>query len=47
MTQRVTIQMKAIEVLGGASGSGKYACGMTKSWANPSYGCNCDKNDNV
>jgi len=33
---------------GGASpGSGKCACGMTNSCANPSYGCNCDKNDNV
>ena len=33
---------------GGASpGSGKCACGMTNSCANPSYGCNCDKNDHV
>ena len=33
---------------GGASpGSGKCACGMTNSCANPSYGCNCDKNDKV
>ena len=33
---------------GGASpGSGKCACGMTNSCANPSHGCNCDKNDNV
>ena len=33
---------------GGASpGSGKCACGMTNSCANPSYGCNCDKNDRV
>jgi len=33
---------------GGASpGSGKCACGMTNSCANPSYGCNCDKNDQV
>ena len=33
---------------GGASpGSGKCACGMTNSCANPSRGCNCDKNDNV
>ena len=33
---------------GGASpGSGKCACGMTNSCANPSYSCNCDKNDNV
>ena len=33
---------------GGASpGSGKCACGMTNSCANPSDGCNCDKNDNV
>ena len=33
---------------GGASpGSGKCACGMTNSCANPSRGCNCDKSDNV
>ena len=33
---------------GGATpGSGKCACGMTKSCANPSDGCNCDKNDPV
>ena len=32
---------------GGASVSGKCACGMTNSCANPSYGCNCDKNDYV
>ena len=33
---------------GGASpGSGKCACGMTKSCASPSFGCNCDKNDGV
>ena len=33
---------------GGASpGSGMCACGMTNSCANPSYGCNCDKNDKV
>ena len=33
---------------GGASpGSGKCACGMTNSCANPSYPCNCDKNDDV
>jgi len=33
---------------GGASpGSGKCACGMTNSCANPSYGCNCDNNDYV
>ncbi|XP_078367482.1 uncharacterized protein LOC144651423 [Oculina patagonica] len=33
---------------GGASpGSGKCACGMTNSCAEPSKGCNCDKNDNV
>jgi len=33
---------------GGASpGSGKCACGMTNSCANPRYGCNCDKNDFV
>ena len=28
---------------GGASANGKCACGMTNSCANPSYGCNCDK----
>ena len=32
---------------GGASVRGKCACGMTNSCANPSYGCNCDKNDHV
>ena len=33
---------------GGASpGSGRCACGMTNSCADSSYGCNCDKNDNV
>ncbi|XP_068677027.1 uncharacterized protein [Montipora foliosa] len=32
---------------GGASVGGKCACGMTNSCANPSYGCNCDKNDGV
>ena len=33
---------------GGASpGSGKCACGMTNSCADPRYGCNGDKNDNV
>ena len=32
---------------GGASGSGKCACGMTNSCANPGNGCNCDKNDYV
>ena len=33
---------------GGASpGSGKCACGMNNSCADPSYGCNCDKNDRV
>ena len=32
---------------GASSGSGKCACGMTNSCANPSYGCNCDKNDNL
>ena len=32
---------------GGASDNGKCACGMTNSCADPSYGCNCDKNDNV
>ena len=33
---------------GGATpGSGKCACGMTNSCANPSDACNCDSNDNV
>jgi len=32
---------------GGASVSGKCACGMTNSCADSSYGCNCDKNDRV
>jgi len=33
---------------GGATpGSGKCACGMTNSCANPGVGCNCDKNDYV
>ena len=32
---------------GGASVSGKCACGMTNSCANPRYGCNCDKEDRV
>ena len=32
---------------GGASISGKCACGMTNSCAYSSYGCNCDKNDSV
>ena len=32
---------------GGASANYKCACGMTNSCANPSYGCNCDKNDHV
>ena len=33
---------------GGASpGSGKCACGMTNSCADPRYGCNCDANVNA
>ena len=32
---------------GGASVSGKCACGMTNSCANPRGSCNCDKNDYV
>ena len=32
---------------GGASVSGKCACGMTNSCADSSLGCNCDKNDGV
>ena len=36
-----------MEYWGGASASGKCACGMTNSCADPKYGCNCDKNDLV
>ena len=32
---------------GGASINYKCACGMTRSCADPSYGCNCDANDQV
>ena len=33
---------------GGATpGSNKCACGMSNTCANPSYDCNCDKNDDV
>ena len=32
---------------GAAPGSGKCACGMNRSCADPEYNCNCDKNDNV
>ena len=32
---------------GGASVSGKCACGMTNSCADSRYGCNCDKDDRV
>ena len=32
---------------GGASVSGKCACGMTNSCANPRFGCNCDADDKV
>ena len=32
---------------GGASRSGKCACGMTNSCADSRVGCNCNKNDNV
>jgi len=32
---------------GGASVSAKCSCGMTNSCADSSYGCNCEKNDNV
>ena len=32
---------------GGASVSGKCACGMSNSCADSRYGCNCDKNDQV
>ena len=32
---------------GALPGSGKCACGMNNTCANPSYGCNCDKNDRV
>ena len=30
---------------GGASGSGKCACGMTKSCVDSRHGCNCDKDE--
>ena len=30
-----------------SSGSNKCACGMTNSYADPRYSCNCDKNDGV
>ncbi|CAH3177443.1 unnamed protein product [Porites lobata] len=32
---------------GALPGSGKCACGMNNTCANPIYGCNCDKNDPV
>ena len=32
---------------GGASVNDKCACGMNNSCTEPSYGCNCDKNDKV
>jgi len=32
---------------GGASGSGKCACGMTNSCVDPYFGCNCDANEGV
>ena len=32
---------------GGESVNDKCACGMNNSCADPSYGCNCDKNDKV
>ena len=32
---------------GASSGSNKCACGMTNSCTDSSYGCNCDKNDEV
>ena len=32
---------------GAAPSSGKCACGMNRSCANPEYNCNCEKNDNV
>ena len=32
---------------GASPGSDKCACGMNNSCADPSYGCNCDANDNV
>ena len=45
---RVSRDSSKMTYWGGASpGSGKCACGMTNSCANPSYGCNCDKNDYV
>ena len=32
---------------GASPGSGKCACGMYNTCANPNYGCNCGANDNV
>ena len=38
-----------MEYWGGAGPANLYkcACGVTQQCANPSYGCNCDKNDDV
>ncbi|XP_068724005.1 neurexin-4-like [Montipora capricornis] len=44
---QVSRDSKNMTHLGGASGNDKCACGMTNSCADPSYGCNCDKNDMV
>ena len=44
----VSRDSKKMTYWGGASpGSAKCACGMTRSCAQRSDGCNCDKNDNV
>ena len=43
----VSRDSKNMTYWGGASANKKCACGMTNSCANPSLGCNCDKNDNV
>ena len=43
----VSRDSKKMMYWGGASVSGKCACGMTYSCANPYYGCNCDKDDYV
>ena len=45
----VSRDLIAMSYWGGATPADSYkcACGVTSSCANPSYGCNCDKNDLV
>ena len=43
----VSIDSTKMTYWGGASVSGKCACGMTNSCADSRYGCNCDKDDNA